>query len=105
MIIITDGEKVNLGDPVALVSDDTVGVLEGVSSYARGINDGKTVLLFRADDDASITECDWNDIRILTAEELSDRNEAIALADAQATFDAAKTALDAAGGDSCDGCV
>jgi hypothetical protein len=103
-IVVSNG-RVFIGDPVALVADDTVGVLEGMTSFAAGVNSGATKFLFRKDSDGSLATKSAAELRVLTANELTTRNDAASLAALQATFDAAKTALDNGGGDSCDGCA
>ena len=102
--LLLDDGRVNLGDPCAVIDGDLIGVLESVYHYPKTINAGITKYMFRLDADASLTGYDADELRVLTAEELSDRNDAITLAAAQATFDAASTALTGAGGDPCDGC-
>lgn len=99
-IIISDGQ-VSIGDPVALVDDDSTGILEGITSFEADVEDGKTQFLFRADSDGDLASYDADELRILTSEEIATRNEEVALAAAQAAYDAASTALEDAGGEPC----
>ena len=101
-IVLSDGNA-SIGDAVALVSDDSIGILEGITSFAAGVNSGVTKFLFRADADASLDTYDADELRVLTAEELVTRNETVTLAEAQAAYDAASTALEDAGGTPCPG--
>lgn len=102
-IIIASSAHVSLGDPVALVADDSIGILEGITSVADPTpgTAGATSFLFRADADASLALKSAAQLRALTDNELATRNDAVALAAAQATFDAASTALTDAGGTPC----
>lgn len=99
-IVLSDGNA-SLGDPVALEADDTIGVLEGITSFAADVSSGATKFLFRKDSDATLATKSAAELRVLTAAEVVTRNEAIVLAEAQATNDAAAAALVAAGGDPC----
>jgi len=92
-MIISNGE-VNIGDPIAIVADNTIGVYEGISSTGK--------MIFRKDSDASlVTNIDPVAYRILTPAEKITRADAIILADAQAANDAAAVILTAAGGNPC----
>lgn len=90
---ISNGE-VNVGDPMAVVADNTIGVYEGISSTGK--------LIFRKDSDATllITVAPAG-YRLITAAEKVTRDEASVLAAAQAANDAAAAALTTAGGDPC----
>lgn len=100
MIPVSDGE-VNVGDPVANTDDsDAIGVLESICSFETEI-DATTQGNFRYDDDNSLVTVALDLLRVLTAQEISDRDDAIALAAAQAANDVAAAALVALGGDPC----
>lgn len=100
MITISDGE-VSLGDPVANTDDsDAIGVLESLVVSEDEI-ETDTQANFRYDDGTGLITIALDLLRVLTDVELGDRVDALALADAQAVFDAASTALTAAGGEPC----
>lgn len=85
---------VEVGDLMALVADNAIGRFEGFGAGAK--------VCFRKESDNSLTTSSApSAFRVLTAAELVTRSGTIALAEAQAAYDAAAAALTAAGGEPC----
>lgn len=103
MIAVSDGE-VLLGEAVKDGADsDAIGVLESVVCFDDDVGT-TTKFNFRKDSDGALVTRTKAQIKVTSGAEKDTRNAAIALAALQDTFDAAKSALDDGGGDSCADC-
>lgn len=93
-----------VGDPVKNSADsNAIGVLESIEVRDKTISNAVRGN-FRKDSTGGLSTVALSSLAALSAMEIATRNEGIALAAAQAAFDAAAAALDTAGGDPCEGC-